>query len=118
MTNTQHQISIVNVTDPAALPLQNGANANPLLVGVNFSLGMASVVSQLNTALGPSGLQFSNPPAGSTLLNIVRHRRGDGERGVDHDHEHVARQRHPAAAAVHRRQLALHRRNTRRPARR
>jgi flagellar hook-associated protein 1 FlgK len=65
-TNTQHQISIVNVTDPAALPLQNGANANPLLVGVNFSLGMASAVSQLNTALGSSGLQFTNP-SGATL---------------------------------------------------
>ncbi len=64
-TNTQHQISIVNVTDPQALPLQNGANANPLLVGVNFSLGMVSVVSQLNSALGPSGLQFTN--SGSTL---------------------------------------------------
>jgi len=35
-TNTQRQISIVNVTASGALPLQNGANANPLLVGVNF----------------------------------------------------------------------------------
>ncbi|MGH6779944.1 MAG: flagellar hook-associated protein FlgK [Bradyrhizobium sp.] len=65
-TNTKQQISIVNVTDPTALPLQNGANDNPLLVGVNFSLGMASVVSQLNTALGSSHLKFSNP-SGSTL---------------------------------------------------
>jgi flagellar hook-associated protein 1 FlgK len=64
-TNTQHQISIVNVTAPQALPLQNGANPNPLLVGINFSLGMASAVSQLNTALGSLGLQFSN--SGSTL---------------------------------------------------
>jgi flagellar hook-associated protein 1 FlgK len=64
-TNTQQQISIVNVTDPAALPLQNGANANPLNVGVNFSLGMSSVVTQLNAALGP-GLVFSNP-SGNTL---------------------------------------------------
>jgi flagellar hook-associated protein 1 len=64
-TNTQHQISIVNVTDPLALPLQNGPGANPLKVGVNFSLGMASAVAQLNAALGPSGLSFSN--TGSTL---------------------------------------------------
>jgi flagellar hook-associated protein 1 FlgK len=64
-TNTQHQISIVNVTDPNALPLQNGANPNPLLVGINFSLGTASAVSQLNTALGGLGLQFSN--TGSTV---------------------------------------------------
>jgi flagellar hook-associated protein 1 FlgK len=68
-TNTQHQISIVNVTDPAALPLQNAANANPQRVGVNFSLGMASVVTQLNTALGGAGLVFSNP-SGATL-NVV-----------------------------------------------
>ena len=67
-SNNQHQISIVNVTDPNALPLRNAANADPLLVGVNFSSGMASIVSQLNTALGPSGLSFSN--TGSTL-NIV-----------------------------------------------
>jgi len=63
--NVQHQVSIVNVTDPAALPLQNGANANPLLVGINFSLGTASVASQLNTALGANGLQFT--ASGSTL---------------------------------------------------
>jgi flagellar hook-associated protein 1 len=64
-TNTQRQVSIVNVTDPTALPLHNGANPNPLLVGVNFSLGTASVLSQLNTALGGLGLQFTG--AGSTL---------------------------------------------------
>jgi len=61
-TNVQHQISIVNVTDPAALPLQNAANANPLRIGVNFSTGL---VSQLNTALGSAGLNFTN--SGSTL---------------------------------------------------
>ena len=65
-TNTKHQVSIVNVTDPAALPLQNATNANPQRIGVDFSGGMASVVSQLNAALGTSGLTFSNP-SGSTL---------------------------------------------------
>ena len=64
-TNTQRQISIVNVTDPNALPLQNGVNPNPLLVGVNFSSGMASVAAQLNSQLGSLGLQFTN--TGSTL---------------------------------------------------
>jgi flagellar hook-associated protein 1 FlgK len=59
-TNTQHQISVVNVTDPAALPLHNAANANPQLVGVDFSGGIGSIVSQLNLALGSSHLQFSN----------------------------------------------------------
>ena len=65
-TNAQQQITIVNVTDPAALPLQNPANANPMYVGANFSAGMASVVAQLNTALGANHLVFSNP-SGSTL---------------------------------------------------
>jgi len=64
-SNTQRQISIVNVTDPLALPLKNGANANPLLVGVDFSSGMAAVAAQLNSALGAKGLQFSG--SGSTL---------------------------------------------------
>jgi len=42
------------------------------VVGVDFSGGMGSVVSQLNTALGGAGLQFSNP-SGTTLqvLNTV-----------------------------------------------
>jgi flagellar hook-associated protein 1 len=66
VTNTQQQVSIVNVTDPSALPLANAPNANPQVIGINFSGGMASVVSQLNAALGTSNLQFSNP-SGSTL---------------------------------------------------
>jgi flagellar hook-associated protein 1 FlgK len=66
-TNTQHQLSIVRVDDPTALPLSNvGANPNNLVLGVNFTGGMASIVSQLNTALGAANLQFSNP-SGSTL---------------------------------------------------
>jgi flagellar hook-associated protein 1 len=67
-TNTQHQISIVNVTDPAALPLQNAPNANPQVIGVDFSAGAASVAAQLNAALGSNHLQFSNA-AGS--LRVV-----------------------------------------------
>jgi flagellar hook-associated protein 1 len=63
---TQQQIQIVNVTDPSALPLPNAADANPKQIGVNFSSGMASVVSQLNAALAGTGMQFSNP-SGSTL---------------------------------------------------
>jgi len=65
-TNTQHRISIVRVDDPAALPLQNAVNANPRAIGVNFTGGMASIVSQLNAALGANNLQFSNT-SGSTL---------------------------------------------------
>ena len=63
-SNIQHQVSIVNGPS-SALPLQNGLNANPLLVGADFSLGMANVASQLNTALNSAGLQFTG--AGSTL---------------------------------------------------
>ena len=50
-TNTQRQITLVNVTDPAALPLQNATNANPMQIGVNFSGGMGAIASALNTAL-------------------------------------------------------------------
>ncbi len=68
-TNTQHQVTIVNVTDPTALPLQNAAGANPKQIGINFSGGMASIVSQLNTALGASNLQFSSPSG--SILNVT-----------------------------------------------
>ena len=66
-TNTQHQVTIVRVDDPTALPLSNpGADPNNPVIGVNFSGGMASIVAQLNGVFGSSNLQFSNP-AGSTL---------------------------------------------------
>ena len=65
-TNVQQRISIVNVTDPTALPLQNAANASPKLIGVDLSGGITpTVLSQLNAALGP-GVVFSNP-SGNTL---------------------------------------------------
>jgi flagellar hook-associated protein 1 FlgK len=67
-TNTKHQVTILRVDDPAALPLQNTATADPndQVIGINFTGGMASIVAQLNIALGGAHLQFSNP-AGSTL---------------------------------------------------
>jgi flagellar hook-associated protein 1 FlgK len=66
-TNTKHNVTIVRVDDPTALPLSNtGGNPNNPTIGINFSGGMASVVSQLNSALGAAILQFSNP-SGSTL---------------------------------------------------
>jgi len=67
-SNTQRQVTIVRVDDPAALPLTNTSlpNAGGTVIGVNFSGGMASVVAQLNAALGNASLQFSNP-AGNTL---------------------------------------------------
>jgi flagellar hook-associated protein 1 len=67
-TNTKQQISIVNVTDPTALPLQNLPNASPKLVGVDLSGGVTpAVLAQLNQALGPS-VTFTG--SGSTL-NVV-----------------------------------------------
>ena len=72
--NVSHDITVVRVDDPSVLPLANTATANPndQVIGVDFSGGMAAVVTQLTTALGATGLQFSNP-VGTTLriLNDV-----------------------------------------------
>jgi flagellar hook-associated protein 1 FlgK len=65
-TGTQQQVSIVRVDDPSALPLPSPPGVSPKVIGVNFSGGLASVVAQLNAALGPNHLQFSSP-SGNTL---------------------------------------------------
>jgi flagellar hook-associated protein 1 len=65
-TNKQQQLTIVDVSDPAALPLPSSSNPNDTVIGVNLSGGMASAVAQLNAALNGSNIQFSNP-SGSTL---------------------------------------------------
>jgi flagellar hook-associated protein 1 FlgK len=67
-SSVQHTISIMRVDDPAVLPLSNSATTDPndTVIGVDFSGGPASVVTQLNTALAATGLQFSNP-SGTTL---------------------------------------------------
>ena len=66
--NVQHNVTIIRVDDPAALPLSNSATSDPndTVIGVDFSGGAAGVAAQLNTALGSTGLNFSNP-SGSTL---------------------------------------------------
>ncbi|MCP3372691.1 flagellar hook-associated protein FlgK [Bradyrhizobium cajani] len=69
-TNTQRQITLVNVTDPAALPLQNATNANPMRVGVNFSGGMGAIASALNTALAGSHVTFSAAPSPATATTL------------------------------------------------
>jgi flagellar hook-associated protein 1 FlgK len=69
ITGITHKLSILRVDDPSILPLTNNATLDPNdeVVGINFAAGMASVVSQLNAALGASSsMQFSNP-SGSTL---------------------------------------------------
>jgi flagellar hook-associated protein 1 FlgK len=70
-SSVQHNITIIRVDDPSALPLSNAATADPndTVIGIDFSGGLASVVTQLNTALGATGLQFSNPSG--TLLEVV-----------------------------------------------
>lgn len=66
-TNQQQQVSIVAVGSAAVLPLPNNSpSPNTTVIGVDVSGGIASIVSQLNTALGSAGLQFSNP-SGSIL---------------------------------------------------
>src|SRR5581483_1270359 len=66
-TNQQHKVTIVRVDDPGALPLSNDTTADPNdeVLGVDFSGGMASVLSQLNSYFGGK-VVFSNP-SGSTL---------------------------------------------------
>ncbi|MDA9431539.1 flagellar hook-associated protein FlgK [Bradyrhizobium sp. CCBAU 51627] len=70
-TNTQRQITLVNVKDPAALPLQNATNANPVQIGVDFSGGMGAIASALNSALPGSHLSFSPSPANATTLRVT-----------------------------------------------
>lgn len=68
LTGTQHKVSIVRVDDPSVLPLANNVTNDPndQVLGIDFSGGMASVVLQLNAALGTSAnLTFSN--TGTTL---------------------------------------------------
>ncbi|PIT01690.1 flagellar basal body rod protein FlgC [Bradyrhizobium nitroreducens] len=69
-TNTQRQIKLVNVTDPAALPLQNATGANPMQIGVNFSGGMSAIAAALNTALSTSHLSFSAAPAPASATTL------------------------------------------------
>ena len=60
-TNTSRKVTIVRVDDPGALPLPPSGDPKAAVIGINFSAGMSSVVTQLNAALGGQGLQFSNP---------------------------------------------------------
>ena len=70
-SNVQHNVTIVRVDDPSALPLSNSATSDPndTVIGVSFAGGAAAVATALNSALGASGLQFSNPSG--SLLEVV-----------------------------------------------
>lgn len=69
VTGQQHNLSIVGVSDPSALPLSNDSTADPndQVIGVDLSGSTASIAAQLNAALGGTAhLQFTNP-TGTTL---------------------------------------------------
>lgn len=72
-TNTTHNVTIVRVDDPSALPLKNSATTDPNdeVIGIDFSGGLPSIVAQLNTAFGGANIQFSNPTLPTTTLNIL-----------------------------------------------
>ncbi|MBV8835310.1 MAG: flagellar hook-associated protein FlgK, partial [Alphaproteobacteria bacterium] len=63
-----HNLTIMRVNDPSVLPLPQTAtaDANDQVVGVNFANGMPSVLTQIQNALGTSGVRFYNP-SGTTL---------------------------------------------------
>ncbi|HWK86640.1 MAG TPA: flagellar hook-associated protein FlgK [Xanthobacteraceae bacterium] len=65
---TPHKVTIVRVDDPSVLPLDNSqtADTGDQVIGIDFSGGMASVVTQLNAAFGSDNITFSNP-SGSQL---------------------------------------------------
>ena len=74
-------LTLMRVDDPDALPLSDSATADPndQVIGLDFSGGMASVVSQLTAALGTdraavlqSGRQYAARPR--------RRRRQQGQR--------------------------------------
>jgi flagellar hook-associated protein 1 FlgK len=65
--NKQHNITVVALGTGGSLPPPTPGSLNQT-IGINFSNGAASVVSQLNTALG-SNLQFSNPSG--TVLQVL-----------------------------------------------
>lgn len=68
VTGVTHNVTVVRVDDPSALPLKNTFTTDPNdeVVGIDFSGGAASVAAQLNTAFAAQNINFSNP-SGSTL---------------------------------------------------
>jgi flagellar hook-associated protein 1 FlgK len=66
-TGATHHVTLVQVSDPSALPLSDAATADPndQVVGVDFSHGVAAALAGLNSRFNGK-LQFSNP-AGDTL---------------------------------------------------
>jgi flagellar hook-associated protein 1 FlgK len=67
--NTQHTITIEALGPGGTLPLQTSpSNPNNQIIGIDFSGGITSVVSQLNAALG-ANLQFSDTSGALQVVN-------------------------------------------------
>lgn len=68
LTNTPRTITLVRVDDPSVLPLSNDTTVAPndKVFGIDFSGSMSSVISQITSALGSTGMVASNP-SGNTL---------------------------------------------------
>jgi len=67
--NVTHNVTIESLGQGGSLPLQTSSpNSNDQIIGVNFSAGLSSAVSQLNSALG-GNLQFANPSG--TVLQVL-----------------------------------------------
>ncbi len=67
-TSTSHTLTLVRVDDPAALPLSNSATTDPndTVVGIDFSGGIGSVITQITAAFAGTGMTATNP-SGTTL---------------------------------------------------
>ncbi|HUZ33840.1 MAG TPA: flagellar hook-associated protein FlgK [Xanthobacteraceae bacterium] len=73
--SVQHTVTIESLGAGGSLPLQTSPpGSNNQLIGIDFSGGMSSVVTQLNAAFG-SDLQFSNPSG--TVLQVLNAGAGD-----------------------------------------
>jgi flagellar hook-associated protein 1 FlgK len=66
-TGRDQTVSFIRVNDPASLPLDGKVTANPddRVVGLDYSLGFANVVTQIQNALGPN-FTVANP-SGQTV---------------------------------------------------
>jgi flagellar hook-associated protein 1 FlgK len=71
LTSTPRTMTFVKVTDPSLLPLSNTVTATPndKVVGIDFSGGMASALSQISSAIAPTAMVASNPSG--TVLRIL-----------------------------------------------
>jgi flagellar hook-associated protein 1 FlgK len=67
-TSTAYTMTLVRVDDSSVLPLSDTLTPDPndTVVGIDFSGGIASVITQINTAFAGTGMTASNP-AGTTL---------------------------------------------------